>query len=60
MRLYERGYVKLEKEMDLAKIIRNVRRAKFLIGSKVADPLSKIRMFNSKKFVIEIDNSQGE
>ena len=50
----------LKKELDLVKIITRARKSKILINQEVQDPNERIKMYNSKKIVIELESSEED
>ena len=59
-RLYERGEENLEKEMDIVKIVRNLRNLKIFIKKYIVDEETLEMIKHSDKNIIHIDSTSEE
>lgn len=50
----------LKKEFEIVKIIKRLRKTKILVDQKIKKPEDRIKMYNSKKMVIDLESSSGD
>jgi hypothetical protein len=56
-RLFERGQERLEKEMDIIKMIKSLRNIKIFLKSKLLDPRTNMKIKHHLKNLISVDTS---
>ena len=59
-RLYEEGAERIDKEFDIAKIIKTTRNLNTFVKARMMDVRSKIELQHSSKNVIDLDCSASE
>ena len=60
MRLYLDSNERIQKELDIAKIVRSIRNTKVFIRSKLMDRRTKMLVEHNDKNVINLDSSLDE
>ncbi len=59
-KLYKEGSSRIEKELDLVKIIKDLRTLKIIVKNLFLDPEFKLEIDNYKKNIIDLDEEDGE
>ena len=59
-KLYEKGEERIEKQLDVIKLIHNLQKIKILMKNSLMSPEIEHQMLHSEKFLIDLDNTDSE
>lgn len=59
-KLYESGEERLELQLDLVKMMHNMKKLKILLKNSLMSPEIEYQMLHSKKYLIDLDNTDSE